>query len=216
MQSLVLGLTGGIASGKSSVARWLAGRGVPVLDADHIARRVVEPGQPALTAIRQAFGSAVINPDGTLNRSALARLVFADPSARRQLEAMVHPAVLSQLEADAKRLKEAGERLIVLDIPLLYEVGPAARRLVDRVVVVYVDEQTQLDRLQRRDGLDEASARQRVAAQLPLAEKVRRADDVIDNSGAWEETERQLTQLFKFWWDLVEDGAERNGDTCYG
>ncbi|MBI4012531.1 MAG: dephospho-CoA kinase [Candidatus Rokubacteria bacterium] len=188
---LLVGLTGGIASGKSTVSRQLAELGCHVIDADVLAREVVAPGQPAWRAIVEAFGQEVLRPDGTLDRPRLAALVFADAEARRRLEAITHPAIQARRDAILAELAARGfDGLVVQDAALLIEVG-AARR-VDRLVVVYADRAVQLERLMRRDGLDRAEAEQRVASQMPLAEKVKLAHYVIDSSDSREETAAQV------------------------
>jgi dephospho-CoA kinase len=188
---LLVGLTGGIASGKSSVSRQLVELGCRLIDADLLAREVVQPGQPAWRAIVEAFGRDVIAPDGQLDRKRLGALVFADPARRKVLEGITHPAITARRQAlvDAWAA-EAFDGVVVLDIPLLVEVGGAGH--VDRVIVVYADRDTQLDRLMRRDGFDRAEAERRVGSQMALAEKVRHAHYVIDNSGTPEETAAQV------------------------
>lgn len=177
----VVGLTGGIASGKSTFAALLRARGVPVVDADALARAVVAPGTPALAAIAAAFGPDVLGPDGALDRKRLGALVFADPDARRRLEAITHPAIRDAMIAETARLDAAGHPLAFYDAPLLFEVGLDAA--LDSVVVVYAPPRVQVERLAARDGLDEEAAAARLAAQLPIDEKARRADFVVVNDG---------------------------------
>jgi dephospho-CoA kinase len=189
-----VGLTGGIASGKSTVARRLGELGCRLIEADVLAREVVAPGEPAWRAIVEAFGSEVVHPDGQLDRKRLGALVFADPARRKRLEAITHPAILARRQAMLDRWAADGfDELVVLDIPLLIELGMAAE--VDRVVVVYVEPETQLTRLMARDGFDAAEARRRIASQMPLAEKVRHAHYVIDSSGRPEETAAQVRAI---------------------
>lgn len=176
----IVGLTGGIASGKSTFAARLRERGVPVVDADALAREVVEPGQPALAAIAAAF-PGVVGEDGRLDRKALGARVFADPAARRRLEGITHPAVRAAMAAAALRLAGEGQTLAFYDTPLLFEVGLEGS--LDSVVVVWVPRDVQRDRLVRRDGLPPADAEARLAAQLPIDEKAARADFVVDNTG---------------------------------
>ncbi|MFO7172265.1 MAG: dephospho-CoA kinase [Bacillota bacterium] len=187
---LRIGLTGGIASGKSTVSRMLRDLGAPVIDADAIVHALQEPGGPAYGPIVEAFGPSVVGPDGRLDRRALARRVFADPDCRRRLEAIVHPLVAAEMERQLLAYARAGRPAAVLDIPLLFEAG--LDRQVDQIWVVYVDPETQLRRLQERDGLTEAEARQRLAAQWPLDEKVARAHVVIDNRGDLAATRAQV------------------------
>ncbi len=186
-----VGLTGGIASGKSTVARQLAALGCRLVEADVLAREVVAPGEPAWRAIVEEFGSDVALPDGQLDRKRLGALVFADPARRKVLEAITHPAILARRQAilDTWAAEGFGE-LVVLDIPLLIELGMAAQ--VDRVALVYAEREMQLERLMRRDGFDPAEAERRLASQMPLADKVRHAQYVIDNSGRPEETAAQV------------------------
>lgn len=177
----VVGLTGGIASGKSTFSALLHARGVPVIDADALARQVVEPGSPSLARIAAQFGPGVLAPDGSLDRKRLAARVFADPGARRALEAITHPAIRQAMVAETLRLAAAGHELVIYDTPLLYEVGLDAA--LDAVVVVWAPRAVQRDRLVRRDGLGPAEAEARLAAQLPLDEKAARADFVVENAG---------------------------------
>jgi len=177
----VIGLTGGIASGKSTLAAELAAGGVPVVDADALARQVVAPGSPALREIAAAFGAEVIRADGALDRARLAGRVFRDPEARRRLEAITHPAVRAATTAELRLLAAAGHPLALYDVPLLYEVG--LETTLDAVIVAWVPRAVQLDRLRARDGLALDEAEARLAAQLPLDEKAARADVVVDNSG---------------------------------
>ena len=190
----VLGLTGGIGSGKSMVASMFTQLGADVIDADQLAREVVEPGEPALKEIATAFGKDVLLPDGRLNRGKLARIIFADPVARGTLNAITHPRIRERMDAEiTARRSRAG--VLVADIPLLYENNRT--RAVETVIVVWVDPKTQLRRLQERDGLSKEEARQRIAAQMPLDEKRARADVVIDNSGSRENTRRQVEAVYR-------------------
>lgn len=191
----VIGLTGGIATGKSTVSALLAELGLPVVDADKLAREVVEPGQPALAEIRRAFGPGVIAPDGTLDRAALARLVFRDEGARRRLEGIIHPRVRERMRQILAGLASQGESLAVVDVPLLFEAGFDTD--VDEVWVVSASEEEQLHRLMVRDGLSEEEARLRIEAQMPLVEKRARADRVIDNNGSPAATRRQVESLVR-------------------
>jgi dephospho-CoA kinase len=187
----LVGLTGGIASGKSAVSRQLVELGCRLIDADVLAREAVAPGEPAWRAIVDEFGRDIARPDGQLDRQRLGVLVFADPARRKVLEAITHPAILARRGAILDAWAAEGfDGLVVLDIPLLVEVGAAAH--VDRVVLVYADREAQLARLMARDGFDRAEAERRVASQMPLGEKVRYAHFVIDNSGAPDETAAQV------------------------
>jgi dephospho-CoA kinase len=177
----VVGLTGGIASGKSTFAAALRELGVPVIDADRIAREAVRAGGPALAAIVEAFGPGALGPDGELDRKAMADRVFGDAGARRRLEAIVHPAVRAGVAAETARLAAEGHDLAFHDVPLLYERG--LDRDVECVVVVHAPPALQKARLRARDGLTEEEAEARLAAQWPIDEKARRADVLVDNQG---------------------------------
>ena len=190
----VLGLTGGIGSGKSMVASMFAQLGAEVIDADRLARDVVEPGQPALQEIASAFGRDILLSDGRLDRSKLGRIIFADPVARGTLNAITHPRIQERMAAQIA-LRASRPGVLIADIPLLYE--NERTDSVETVVVVWVDTQTQLRRLVERDGLSEDEARQRIAAQMPLDEKRARADVVIDNSGSRENTRRQVEAIYR-------------------
>ncbi|HTP49686.1 MAG TPA: dephospho-CoA kinase [Anaeromyxobacteraceae bacterium] len=177
----LVGLTGGIASGKSSFANALRRLGAPVIDADELARRAVLAGTPALEEVRSAFGDGVLGPSGELDRKRMAALVFADPEARRKLEAIVHPAVRRAVAVETARLAALGHALSFYDVPLLFETG--LDRAVDLVVVVYAPRETQKRRLVARDGISDAEAEARLAAQMPIEEKARLADVVVENDG---------------------------------
>ena len=188
-------LTGGIATGKSHVTRVLAQRGIPTIDADVLAREAVAPESPGARAVLARFGDAIRaageGPDA-IDRRALAAIVFADPAARRDLEAIVHPFVYARIEAWFRNLPEA-TGFAVADIPLLFETG--RERDFDRVVVVACTPDEQVRRLMARDGIAAADARARLDAQWPIDEKVSRADHVIRTDGTYEETERQIDAL---------------------
>jgi dephospho-CoA kinase len=191
----VIGLTGGIASGKSTVARLLGDFGAPVIDADQLARDVVRPGTGALAAIVAAFGSEVLQADGTLDREALGKRVFRVPEARRTLEWIIHPEIRRLARLKLQVLEDSGARVVFYMAPLLIEAG--ADTLCDAIWVVDVDETAQLQRATSRDGMSCEEARQRIAAQMPLAEKAGRGDVVIDNRGTIEE----LTERLKGLWE---------------
>lgn len=191
---LLVGLTGGIATGKSTVAAMFRNLGCPVIDADVLAREVVEPGEPALADIVREFGTGVLAPDGRLDRKALAAVVFADAGRRRRLEAITHPRIRERLASRLAALAGAGfGGVVIFDAAVIVESG--AYRQMDRLVVVIADEATQLARLRARDGLDEEEARRRIASQMPLAEKAKLADHVIDNSGDRAATEAQVCRV---------------------
>jgi dephospho-CoA kinase len=188
-----VGLTGGIASGKSSVAALLAAKGAVIIDADVLAREVVAKGSPLLADVAQRFGKEILTGDGTLDRASLGRVVFSDPNARRDLEALIHPAVRRRA-AELQAAAPDGS-VVVHVIPLLVETGQVDR--FDLIVVVDADEPTQLARMRTRDSLDEASARARVAAQATREARLAAADVVVDNSGVPDDLEEQVDRLWR-------------------
>lgn len=190
-----IGLTGGIASGKSSVSRLLAEWGVPVIDADAIARRIVTPGQPAWQQIVSVFSEQILQPDGTINRRLLGDIIFDDTEKRRKLEEITHPAIWDQITVEVKQAEAAGHRVVVLDIPLLLETDWHDR--VDEIWVVYADRQTQLQRLTLRDQLTQQQAESRINSQLSLEEKKQHADIVIDNSGSFDSMRNQVERIWE-------------------
>jgi dephospho-CoA kinase len=193
---LLVGLTGGIGSGKSTVASRLAERGALILDADEFAREAVTVGSPGLDAVVRRFGRGVLRDDGSLDRAKLAEIVFADEQARRDLEAIVHPYVRRRI-ADGVTENAPSDRIVVLVNPLLIEMG--THRDCDVVVVVSAGEETQVRRSVER-GMGEDDVRARIAAQLPLDERARQADVLVDNEGTLEDLERQVEAL---WADLA-------------
>ncbi|HEY7203625.1 MAG TPA: dephospho-CoA kinase [Methylomirabilota bacterium] len=193
---LLVGLTGGIATGKSTVTALLAGPSVRVVDADALAREVVEPGTPAHAQIVAEFGKDVLQPDGRLDRAKLGEIVFPDAAKRKRLEAITHPAIRRRFEQIMADLERAGfDGLLVWDAALLVESG--GTKNMDRVVIVTTDPATQLHRLMQRDGCSEEAARTRIASQMPLAIKARYGDYVIDNSGTREQTEARVHEVYR-------------------
>lgn len=189
---LKVGLTGGIGSGKSEVTRRLAALGAYVVDADVLARDVVEPGTPGLAAVAAEFGAEVLRPDGSLDRDRLGAIVFADPAARARLNAIVHPLVGA---ATAERFAAApADAIVVHDVPLLVEVGLAAA--YDVVLVVAATPETQGSRLVRARGMSADEARSRIASQAPLADKLAVADFVITNDGSLDDLDRQVQAVW--------------------
>ena len=192
MARIVVGLTGGIGSGKSAAADLLAAKGAVIVDADVLAREVVEPGTPGLAAIHARFGDAVLRADGTLDRPALGRIVFADAAARADLNAIVHPAVRALA---ARRAAEAPPDAVVVEvIPLLVETGQAAS--FDVVVVVDADPDAQVERLMARDGLSRAEALARLAAQASREERLGAAHVVLDNTAGLDHLRAQVDALW--------------------
>jgi dephospho-CoA kinase len=194
----LIGLTGGIATGKSTVARLLADRGAAVVDADALAREVVEPGQPALAEIASEFGAQVVGPDGRLDRAGVGALVFANADQRRRLEAITHPRIRALMAERIAAALQGSAPLVVADVPLLFEGG--RERAFDGVLVVWCDAQTELTRLMERDGIAREDAEKRLGAQMPIDEKRRRATWVVDNSGSLVATEAQVDA---WWGDFV-------------
>ena len=190
----LVGLTGGIATGKSTVARLIAERGIPVLDADHLAREAVEPGQPALAEIARLWPE-VIGAGGRLDRKGLGAIVFADSDARRRLEAILHPRIAELCDARAAALAAAGHQLAFYEASLLVETG--RHQDFDGLVVVTASPETQIARAMARDHLTRDQARARIDAQLPIAEKVAVATHVIDNSGDAAATAAQVARLLE-------------------
>ncbi len=193
-------LTGGIASGKSTVADLFAARGVPVIDTDVIAREVVEPGQPALAEIVAAFGPGVLGADGRLDRRRLREIIFAEATARRRLEAIVHPAIRAEME---RQSRAAGGAYQLLVIPLLTEGG--RRDHVDQVLLVDVPETVQIERLMRRDGVSHEQATASLGAQATRAARLAIADDVIENTGRAEDIEARVAELHGRYLQLAAD-----------
>lgn len=189
-EALRIGLTGGIASGKSAAAAAFARRGVPVIDADQVARDVVEPGRPGLAAVVEAFGTEVLGPDGRLDRRALRRRVFADPDQRRRLEALLHPAIRAEMAARAAAVTAP---YVVIAIPLLVE--SRQERGVDRVLVVDCPVEAQLERLLARDGETPEGARAILAAQATREQRLAVANDVLANDGTLESLDAHVGVL---------------------
>jgi dephospho-CoA kinase len=193
---IVAGLTGGIASGKSTVAEILCKAGAVIIDADQIARQIVAPGQPGWQEIRDVFGQAVFTPEGHLDREALGKRVFGDADARRRLEAITHPRVGAEMAAQLQRAaRERTDAVVIMDIPLLFETGRTQG--LAEIIVVYVPIDVQRRRLMQRNGYDAAEAEARIRSQMPLEDKVKRATLVVDNSGSLEETGRQTMAIFQ-------------------
>jgi dephospho-CoA kinase len=190
---LRVALTGGIATGKSYVRARVAAHGVPTVDADTLVHALLSAGTAVTAAVAGRFGPGVLLEDGRVDRRTLGALVFEDVSARRDLEAIVHPRVYERIAEWAASQARAGARWALADIPLLFETGRELE--FDRVIVVACQPEEQVRRVMRRDGLSEAAALARLAAQWPIAEKVRRATDVVDTGGTFEETDRQVDAI---------------------
>jgi dephospho-CoA kinase len=193
-----IGLTGGIACGKSTVSAMLTELGAQIVDADRVAREVVLPGEPALQAIVEKFGQAVLNEDGTLNRQALGSLVFGQADRLRELEAITHPAIRQRMRAQMDEAeRHEADAIIIADIPLLYETEQQTS--YEGVVVVYVPHKVQRERLMNRNSLSVEEAERRIGLQMDIERKRSMADWVIYNSGTLEETRKQVQQL----WDSL-------------
>jgi len=194
----VIGLTGGIASGKSTVASMLRDLGAVVIDADEIVRDLQRPGSKAFDEIVAAFGRDVLDRHGKLDRRALGARIFADPAARERLNVILHPRVRARIRQEVARLQGVlpGEGVIILDIPLLLDTAPRDAFPMEGVIVVAASEATQIDRLRQRTSMTEEEARRRLHAQRPLREKVPEADWVIENDGSLEETRDQVEALW--------------------
>ncbi|NVO00440.1 MAG: dephospho-CoA kinase [Geobacteraceae bacterium] len=189
----IIGLTGGIASGKSAVAELMTAAGIPVIDADQLSREAVLPGSTPLAFIAETFGNSVIDTDGRLNREALARIVFSDEPSRKRLEAILHPAIKSLAEQKLADLQRSGAPAAIYMAALLIEAGATDR--VDEIWVVYTDPETQLGRIQKRDGVSRENALKRVAAQMPMDEKAACGRIVIDNCGTLDELKEKVAAV---------------------
>jgi dephospho-CoA kinase len=207
---ILVGLTGGIGAGKSTVSALLAAHGAVVIDADAITRGLQEPGQPVLAAIVERFGSGVLSADGRLNRAGLADVVFPDPDALRDLNAIVHPAVGAEI-AQRIAAEQGSDRVVVLDVPLLVE---TRRGGLSGIVVVDVPVETAVDRLVNQRGMTEEAARARVAVQASREERLAKADIVVDNSGTREALEARVAEVWEWMQGLPpsEMAPETGGD----
>lgn len=199
-------LTGGIASGKTTVANLFAAHGIPLVDSDLIAREVVEPGQPALAAVADAFGSDVLGPDGRLDRRRLRDIIFSDPTARARLEAILHPAIRAEMEQQSAAAAETGPYQVLV-IPLLAEGGRRDR--ADRVLVVDVPEALQVERLMARDTVSREQAQASLQAQASRAARLAIADDVVTNTGRIEDLREQVARLHERYAALARDKRAR-------
>ncbi len=202
---MLIGLTGGIASGKSLAAEELKRLGVYLIDADEIAREVVRPGLPAYKEIVKEFGEDILNPDKTINRKALGAIVFSNPLLRKRLEQITHPGILGEIDKRVFAIKGKDTKaIIIVDAALLIEVG--LHKKMDKVIVVYADENTQIARLMKRDGLTKDEAKNRISAQMSLNEKKKYADFVIENVEGKEKKEikDEVKRLFKIMKDRKE------------
>jgi len=205
---LVLGLTGGIATGKSTVAEILRELGAIVFSADLIAHETIAPDGPAYEVVLQAFGPEIRAPDGTIDRGKLGERVFRDPQARLRLESIIHPIVIERLLHEVKQLREdpgKREAVVVLEVPLLFEAK--LEWMADKILLVAAEQDIQIRRLTRIRGLSVEEAERRIAAQMPITEKKARADWIIENGGSPEETRRQVEALWPVWCQMAAYGV---------
>lgn len=194
---LTIGLTGGIASGKSTVSTMLRELSFPIIDADVIAREVVEKGMEAYEGITNAFGKEILQADGSIDRAKLGAIVFNNEEKRKVLNSIVHPAVRKKMNEQKEKYLAENEKAVILDIPLLFE--SQLTHLVDKTIVVYVDSSTQLERLMNRNQFTKEEALSRIHSQLALDEKIKLADEVINNNGTIQETKDQLILILTKW-----------------
>lgn len=193
---ILVGLTGGVATGKTTVAKMFKQCGATVINADLLARQVVEPGKPAWRAIVKLFGKKVLNQDRSLDRQALGSIVFHNPKKRRQLEHIIHPRVAREQQRLVRRIaKRKPHAVVIYEVPLLFEAGVGKR--VDKIIVVTVDRNTQIARLNKRNGLPRAEALRRISSQMSLAKKIQQADHVLNGTFLRPSLRKQVGQLFR-------------------
>lgn len=191
---LVVGLTGGMASGKSIVSKTLKELGLSIIDADLIAREMVRPNEAGYREIVDHFGGEILNPDQTINRRRLAKIIFSDSRERERLNSLLHPRIVEEIKKRIEDFKERGERMVIVDAALLIEAGQLS--LVDKLIVVAVSPKIQIKRLAQREHLTAEEASERIATQMPLSEKVKLADHVIDNSGSVKKTIKRTKEVY--------------------
>ena len=194
---MIIGLTGSIASGKSTVAKMIQSYNLPIVDADIVARQVVEPGTPTLKKIAEAFGDEVIAEDGTMDRAKVGSIIFHNEEMRKTLNGIIHPAIREEMLRQRDEFMSYGEKNIFMDIPLLFE--SKLEHFVEKIIVVSVEEEVQLQRLMARNGFTEEEAKARIATQMPVKEKEQLADAVIHNNGTLEDTAIQLQTILYEW-----------------
>ncbi|MEG0260554.1 MAG: dephospho-CoA kinase [Lysinibacillus sp.] len=194
---MIIGLTGSIASGKSTVAKMIIKLGLPIVDADVVARDVVEPGSATLAMIAEQFGESILQEDGALNRAKLGDIIFREPAKRKTLNDIMHPAIRVEMLRQRDALIEAGAPHVVMDIPLLFE--SKLQHFVEKILVVSIKEEVQLRRLMERNQLSQEDAVARIQSQLPMTVKVKGAHAVIYNNESFEQTEAQLMKILTQW-----------------
>lgn len=194
---MIIGLTGSIATGKSTIANMLKEYGLPIVDADLVARQVVEPGTETLAQIAEAFGQEVIQADGSMDREKVGSIIFHQPEKRQVLNNIIHPAIRAEMLRQRDEILANGAKHVVMDIPLLFE--SKLQHFVEKILVVSVKEEVQLQRLMERNGFSEEEARARISTQLPIRVKVEGADAVVYNDGTFGQSREQLEQILKHW-----------------
>jgi dephospho-CoA kinase len=202
---LKIALTGGMGSGKSTVAQLLRAAGMPLIDADELARVVVQPGQSAWKALRREFGPEFFREDGTLDRQKLAKRVFSQPADLKRLNKLVHPWITREMHSRLRQLEYQDEPMVIVEVPLLFELELQSG--YDRVIVVYLDRQTQISRLQARDHRDQEEIEAMVRSQLPMENKLHQGNYSIDNRGTRQETQKQVENLIKDLKNLLDKRA---------
>ena len=193
----IIGITGGIASGKSSVSQYLKELGFTVVDADVASRAVVEPGEEAYLQVVKAFGEDLLLSDGNIDRAKLGSIIFHDQEKRLLLNSIVHPAVRNWMRVETEKALATGAETVFMDIPLLFE--SKLTFMVEKTLLIYVDESVQLERLMNRNALTQSDALARIRSQMPLKDKTALADAVVDNNGDIEETKKQVDEVLKKW-----------------
>ena len=200
---MVIGITGGIASGKSTVSPFISSLGCTVVDADVASRKVMEPGEEAYQQVKDAFGESVFKEDGNLNRETLGAIIFHNKEKRQLLNSIVHPAVRKWMNTQQEEAFARGEEVVFVDIPLLFE--SKLTSTVNRTLLVYVDDDVQLARLMERNDFSKEEALARIQSQMPLVEKKKLADEVINNNGTIEDTKKQLLDILRKWHIRVKE-----------
>ncbi len=200
---MIIGLTGGIGCGKTTISDEFARLGITIVDADVIARQVVEPGTPGLEQLIQRFGIDMLHPDGTLNRTALRNIIFTDPSLTQWVNALLHPLIRTKMLA---QLKQSQSSYTILSVPLLFENN--LDKLCDRVIVVDINHDTQIARITKRDSTTEENAEAIIKAQIDRPTRLKQADDIIDNSGSIKDSIEQVSQLHAFYTKMINNGVK--------
>jgi dephospho-CoA kinase len=192
----IIGLTGNIASGKTEVAKIFKELGAKVIDADKIAREVVEPGEAAWQEIVEEFGGNILNPDGSINRKKLGEIIFNDDKKREQLNQITHPRIMTKLKETIDNYKKENVKLVIIEAALIVERG-GLLKVIDELIVVSTDAEAQVERIMTRDGLQRDEALSRMESQMPISEKTKHATHIIDNSGSLEETRKQVEEVWE-------------------